>query len=238
MNALRHYLSGALPKDSTVRWILSGFAKSPFLFPFALLRSVIASRQLTGSWFPIKVRIAPRQSLFVRRGKNSYVRIDSFLKVVAWGGDFSNSSISVGEGASISVHGPFEIGPGVHLSVGKNAELVVMGRKHSSGSGITSKSRVMVERSVHIGADTIIAWDVLVTDSDWHQVIGTERISPVQIGDHVWIAHGVSILKGANIPDGCVVGAKSMVSRGHYSPHSLLAGVPAKMIKGNMEWTR
>ena len=96
----------------------------------------------------------------------------------------------------------------------------------------------MVEKSIKIGADCIIAWDVTISDSDWHNIDGSERIRDTTIGDRVWIAHGVSVLKGASIPNGCIVGAKSMVAAGTFPEKSLLAGIPAKVIRSNVEWKR
>lgn len=238
MKNLKKKLSDRLHIDSHSRWIFSGLIRSPLRFPFAFFRSLIATKALTGNWFPVKVRLAPRQVLLVKRGKNSEVIIEKVLKIVAWGGDLSNSSISLSENARLAVKGRFEIGPGVHFSVGRNAQLEIEGQQYSSASGITSRSRIMVERSIRIGADCIIAWDVTISDSDWHNISGTERIKDTTIGDSVWIAHGVSVLKGAYIPNGCVVGAKSMVAAGAFPEKSLLAGIPAKVIRSNVEWKR
>ena len=92
----------------------------------------------------------------------------------------------------------------------------------------------MVEESVDIGYDCIIAWDVFISDSNWHDISGVTRISPISIGDHVWISHGVSVLKGAVIPSGCIVGAKSLVTNVFDTEKSLIAGIPAKLIKNNV----
>lgn len=51
------------------------------------------------------------------------------------------------------------------------------------------------------------------------------------IGNDVWIAFGVSILKNVVLEDGCVVGAKSLVREGHFQRNSVIAGVPAVKIK-------
>lgn len=238
MSWLKSQVSRVLPKHSTARWICAGFVRSPLNFLPAFIRSLVATKALTDNWLPLKVRLALGQKLVVNRGKNSTATIEKTLRVISWGGDLANSSISLGVNAQLTVRGNFEIGPGVHLSVSKNAALDIGGRQNSSGSGITSRSRVMVERSVKIGADCIIAWDVFISDSDWHDLKGSDRIRDVTIGDNVWIAHGVSVVKGASIPNGCIVGAKSMVSAGTFPEKSLLAGIPAKVIRSNVEWKR
>jgi acetyltransferase-like isoleucine patch superfamily enzyme len=96
----------------------------------------------------------------------------------------------------------------------------------------------MVEGSVEIGKDCIVAWDVFISDSNWHHIKDDVRMEPVVIGDKVWIAHGASIVKGAKIPSGCIVGAKSLVARGVFQENSLLAGIPATVRRRNVQWSR
>lgn len=52
---------------------------------------------------------------------------------------------------------------------------------------------------------------------------------PIRIGNDVWIGQRAIILAGAVIPDGCVVGAGSVVTRRRYAPYSIIAGVPASV---------
>lgn len=135
--------------------------------------------------------------------------------------------------------GDFEIGPGVQINVAPKAELTIGGRKFSTGSGITANSRIMIEKSLVIGFDSIIAWDVFISDSDWHDIKGVTRCKAVNIGDHVWISHGVSVLKGATIPSGCIVGAKSLVCADNvFEEKSLITGIPATTKKTKVEWSR
>lgn len=50
------------------------------------------------------------------------------------------------------------------------------------------------------------------------------------IGHDVWIGQGATILPGADIGHGCIIGAKSVVS-GSHPPYTVLAGNPAKPIR-------
>ena len=58
---------------------------------------------------------------------------------------------------------------------------------------------------------------------------------PVFIGNHVWIGTNVTILKGVTIGDGAIIAAGSVVTKSVPSK-CLAAGVPAKVIKENVEW--
>lgn len=58
------------------------------------------------------------------------------------------------------------------------------------------------------------------------------------IGEHVWIASYVDVLKGVNIPDGSVIAYRSCVTKAFNEKGSLIAGYPAKVIRDNIEWKR
>lgn len=239
MERIKLFLKSHLPMGSFGRWLLSGIRSSPIGFLVVLFKSLFATKKLTGKFFPLRIRVGAGQKFKVNKALTSSIMIEANLSVNQWGGCSLPSSLTCAEGSTLIVSGDFEIGPGVHISIGRNASLILKGRKKSTASGITCNTRIMVENAIEIGADCIIAWDVLITDSDWHDIRGTERVFPVFIGDNVWIAHGVSITKGASIPSGCIVGAKSLVTKaGVFSEKSMIAGVPAVVRKTDVEWFR
>lgn len=53
----------------------------------------------------------------------------------------------------------------------------------------------------------------------------------VFIGKNVWVGARSTILPGASIGDGCVVAAGSVVPGKEFPPNTVIAGVPAKVIK-------
>jgi acetyltransferase-like isoleucine patch superfamily enzyme len=99
-------------------------------------------------------------------------------------------------------------------------------------------------KNITIGSNCMISYDVAVRTSDAHSVVSADslkRINPAQdvvIGNHVWLAAHTLIQKGAKIGDGCIVGARSVVTKVFDEPNCVLAGVPAKVLKTNTTWDR
>lgn len=82
---------------------------------------------------------------------------------------------------------------------------------------MNSNSTIIVAEKITLGRDVMIGRNVVVYDSDHHQILDKngEIINyskPVVIGDHVWLATNVLILKGTSIGSGSVIGANSIVS--------------------------
>jgi acetyltransferase-like isoleucine patch superfamily enzyme len=153
-------------------------------------------------------------------------------------GEIGHTRISLGKGSKLRVLGDFTIGPEVNIMVGAGAELVVGGRKESSGSGITCSTRIMVRQRVEIGEDSIIAWDVFITDCDWHMIEGRPHTMPTIIGSKVWLAHGTSVLKGSTIGAGSILAAHAVCSMRDYPRNSLLGGAPARVLRQDVVWHR
>lgn len=92
-----------------------------------------------------------------------------------------------------------------------------------------------VALSVTIGAHTLLAPNVFVTDHTHNQERARRldeqgnRTAPVVIGDDAWIGTGATILAGVTIGDGAVVGAGAVVTH-DVAPYAIVAGVPARVI--------
>jgi virginiamycin A acetyltransferase len=54
------------------------------------------------------------------------------------------------------------------------------------------------------------------------------------IGNDVWIGQGATILPGAQIGHGCIIGAKSVVA-GNVPPYTIVAGNPAKPLRSRFD---
>lgn len=96
---------------------------------------------------------------------------------------------------------------------------------------------------IKIGNDCMFSHDIYVRTTDSHSIIKDNvRINPaksITIGNHVWIGMQTLILKGANIPDGCIIGARSIISSSIMeNKNSIYVGHPSKLIKKDIAWKR
>jgi acetyltransferase-like isoleucine patch superfamily enzyme len=146
--------------------------------------------------------------------------------------------IELHDEATLRIDGEFGVGNGVRIFVRNKGVLKIGGRRKESAAGITADSSIMVERRVEIGADFICAWGVFISDCDWHVISGQPVQADVFVGEHVWLAHGVSVLKGTKIGDHSVLGAHSVVTGKEFAPRSLIAGVPGRIVRSDVSWTR
>ena len=104
------------------------------------------------------------------------------------------------------------------------------------GSYMNINSTIRCFNKIDIGSNTVISENVMIRDSDNHQIGESNDSSrPIYIGDHCWIGMGVQILKGVWIGSGSVIAAGSVVIE-DVPQNSLVAGVPAKIKKSNIIW--
>ena len=73
----------------------------------------------------------------------------------------------------------------------------------------------------------------IIYDTDNRQFICAKDVT---IGNRVWMGMNSAILKGVNIPDGCIIGANSLVTKSFDTPNSAICGSPAKCVKSGLYW--
>ena len=87
-------------------------------------------------------------------------------------------------------------------------------------------THIVAHNHVEIGDDVLIASKCFISDTNHGNYVGEEQDSPeikpndrklisgkTKIGNKVWIGENAVILSGADIGDGCIIGANSVVSR-------------------------
>jgi acetyltransferase-like isoleucine patch superfamily enzyme len=136
-------------------------------------------------------------------------------------------------GVRVVNHGTIEVEnvtffSGVRLECWRGARLVI-----GNGTYLNRNTEVIAGAEVRIGRDCMIAWDVVIMDTDQHGISGGTAVAkPVIIGDHVWIGCRAIILKGVRIGDGAVVGAGAIVTRD--VPAGAIVTGPAAALRGSI----
>jgi acetyltransferase-like isoleucine patch superfamily enzyme len=94
---------------------------------------------------------------------------------------------------------------------------------------------VFASSKIEIGSNCLIAPFVYIVDSN-HQIkrdvninLQPNETAPIVIGNDVWIASNVTILKGVTIGDGAVIAANSVVNK-DVGRYEIFGGSPAKKI--------
>ena len=96
--------------------------------------------------------------------------------------------------------------------------------------------------SFYMGKGCMFSDRIDIRTTDNHSILNKEsgkRINyeeDITFHDKVWLGHGVTVLKGTELAEGCIVGAGSVVTRKHLTPYTVVAGNPAKEVKGNVTW--
>lgn len=204
------------------------------------------------------VALFKRLVLSILRKVFILVRTRRIRKITIW----KPANIRVSRDARISIEKRFVFNPPWNkrdksslgnISIGRQAELSIgdvrfyfgctlaVDGKFSMKSGyVNHYSKIFCRNQISIGENVVIAPEVIIRDSDQHQIIDPEGnkkplSAPIQIGDHVWIGTRAVILKGVHIGSNVVIAAGALVTR-DIPDNCLAVGVPAKVIKSGITW--
>jgi acetyltransferase-like isoleucine patch superfamily enzyme len=138
-------------------------------------------------------------------------------------------------------------GPGNHLTLGRGVQLQERSRLVFEGPDgrieigdetfVNARSEIRARELIRIGARCMLSFDVVVMDTDHHELVGSPTTTPTIIGDDVWIGARALVLKGVTIGDGAVVAAGAVVTR-DVPPRTLVGGVPATILREDVTWHR
>ena len=132
--------------------------------------------------------------------------------------------ISIGQGSMVM---------GDIRAYGKGAELASL---FSVGANtfITGPLYVSVGAEVRVGDSVNIGHDVLLLTfhpETYDAPVGLGgACGPIHIGDGAWIASRVVVLPGVSVGEGAVVAAGAVVEK-DVEPHTLVGGVPARLLR-------
>ena len=143
--------------------------------------------------------------------------------------------VSIGESLKISIGnqhkdlGPVEdVNVSIGRSVGFNGDAAIM----------TYNSHARVE----IGDESLFGPGVMAYQTDGHPVYDlatgriTNHVGTLHVGKHVWIGARATLLKNVFIPDGCIVGLGSVVTRRFAEANCVISGNPATCTRRGVAW--
>ncbi|KAK6359505.1 Maltose acetyltransferase [Orbilia brochopaga] len=155
----------------------------------------------------------------------------------AWGGDIVNAHLRKNLGLQDPVYPvneepwievPFMCDYGYNITLGPGV-FINFGCTIIDTCQVTIKARTLIGPNVNIYSGTHP-----LNPRTRNGTKGPEFGKPVIIEEDCWIAGNVTILPGVKIGVGATVGAGAVVTR-DVPPHTVVAGNPAKVIKGIME---
>lgn len=141
---------------------------------------------------------------------------------------YSDDGLRIGQNFKLGRNSIISL-PGSFLSKGSTVEI-------GNNVGIGDFSYIGGEAPVKIGSDTISGQYLSVhpenhtlTNSDLFRESKTSK-QGIEIGSNVWIGAKVTVLDGSIIGDNTIIAAGAVVN-GQFPSGSVIAGVPAKLIR-------
>lgn len=157
----------------------------------------------------------------------------------------AGKNLIIDDNVSINALSTNGITIGNNVSIARDSILFCTGVIAHRGTGITIGDRTGIgaraflagQGGITIGNDVITGPNIQVFSENHNFVDLTRTIKEqgvtkqaVTIGNNCWLGGGTTILAGVILGDGCVVAAGSVVNKS-FPANSIIAGVPAKLIK-------
>jgi len=169
-------------------------------------------------------------------GKNSTVIIHEPIYL-------HGCSVSIGNNSKIEIFSSSYNISNLHMSATKNSEIII--GENFSCCGCTIENHDESNLKVMIGKDCMFSYGIHIRVSDGHSIYQSNNSkiinrpqNGVKIGDHVWIGMNCTILKDVSIQSNSVVGACSLVNKSVNKENVIIAGMPAKIIREDINWSR
>jgi acetyltransferase-like isoleucine patch superfamily enzyme len=136
--------------------------------------------------------------------------------------------------SSLQIGGRVQIMRACNITLGYDAKLII-----GNDTYFNDGSSIICHTVTTIGSGCAISWGVRILDSDIHKLArgkDNSTYTSVCIGNNCWIGTNALVLKGAQLGDGSVVAAGAIVTS-TVPAHCMVAGVPAKIVRQDVQWT-
>jgi acetyltransferase-like isoleucine patch superfamily enzyme len=215
------------------------------LAPFNILRSIlfhfssfVRKHSVSSKYLKLCAYVNANCSLEISRSAQIEFHDNGFLVLGTERSSFrgwaGRTKIHMCENSKFVLHGMNQIGRGSLIWVLENGVIDIAGGGFTAGN-----SMIIAKERVSIGKNCQIAWGVTISDHDFHRTfnngVQNPETAPVRIGDGVWIGMNATILKGVAIGNSAIIAAGSLVTK-DVPAHAMVAGVPARIIKEDVEF--
>lgn len=161
-------------------------------------------------------------------GKETYLN-DTKIRIRG-----NNNTITFGENCIVGKDCSFWMeGNNISIHIGDNTTFTLLVHFCAQEDGT----------SIVVGKDCMFSNNIVVRTSDSHPIydvntnLRLNEAKDVHLGNHIWIAPNVRIMKGVSIDDGSIIGSDTIVTK-DIPANSLAVGHPAKVVKENIRWSR
>ena len=116
----------------------------------------------------------------------------------------------------------------------------VLNSKFFSANG---GSVIICAKEINIGEDVMLGRNIIIYDSDHHQVFDNE-MNPsnypkaVNIEDHVWLTSNVTVLKGVTIGRDSIITAQTLIRKDFEESSVIAGGASGKVVSKCNGWSR
>lgn len=149
----------------------------------------------------------------------------------------SNTIVSIsGDNNRLVIHDKARFYGPCQILLGKGGELII-----GENAGIRGVEFNVEHGHMEIGKLCMFSYGITLRNHDSHRIVDPKSgvvLNPpkdVVLGQHVWVGQNATILKGCNIGADSVIGFGSIVTKS-CPPGSVMTGVPARIVKENINW--
>lgn len=140
---------------------------------------------------------------------------------------------------TVVLNGNAIIGRGSCIRIFKEATLTI-----GNNFTISGGTSIISKKGITFGNDCLLSWNILMMDNDYHRMLDDDGAvanepKPINIGHHVWIGSGCTILKGVSIGSNNVVAANSTITRDAVEEKCVISGhgKNAEILKRGVRWS-
>lgn len=137
----------------------------------------------------------------------------------------------------LTFKGKFQFGKDCFVFVGENA-VCELGNMASMASG----GKIICTEKIILGDYARFGSEAQIIDTNFHDLIDTltgaklQKSAPIFIGNYNFVSNRVSIMKGTQTPNFCIIASNSLCTKDYKTlgGNILIGGVPAKLIRNNI----